>query len=75
MDGDDGIAGVVVAGKQGFGFQAIDERGERIDFAAQVGFDILAFAGQIEVGGDVPVRPTVGLVASISLRGAPRITC
>src|SRR5260370_22161531 len=53
MNCHDGIAGIIVAGKQRLSFQAIYELAQRVNFAAQVGFDVLAFARKVKVGGDV----------------------
>ena len=53
MDGHDGVAGVVFAGEQRFGFEPVDQLAQRIDLAAQIGIDAFAFARQFEVGGDV----------------------
>src|SRR5271165_4510212 len=53
MDGDDGVAGVVLAGEQCLGFETVEQLAQRADFALQVGVDALAFFGEIEVGGNV----------------------
>ncbi len=53
MDGDDSVARIVFAGEQRLSFQLIDQFAERIDFALQVGVNVLAFLGEVEIGGDV----------------------
>ena len=53
MDGHDGVARVVLAGEQRFGFEFVEQLAERVDFALQVGVDVLAFFREIEVSGDV----------------------
>ena len=57
MNGDDGVALVVLAGKQGLGFQLLDQAAQSIDFAPQIGGDIFAFARQVEIGVDVAGAP------------------
>src|SRR5208283_3590547 len=61
MDGDDGVARVVIAGKQSFSFDAIDQFAEGVEFALQVGSYIFAFFAEIKIGGDV--AGTAGQVA------------
>ena len=53
MNGDDGVAGVVLAREQRFGFQPVEQLAQRRDFALQIGVDALAFFRQIEVGRNV----------------------
>ena len=53
MNGDDGVARVVLAGEQRLGFELVEQLAQRADFALQVRVDILAFFGEVEVGGDV----------------------
>ena len=53
MDGHNRAAGIILAREQGFGFQAVDQVAEGVDFEAQVVVDFFTFAGQIEVGGDI----------------------
>src|SRR5215472_3825885 len=50
MDRDDGISGVVLAGKQGLGLEPVDTLAQRVNFAPQVSLNVLPFAGQVEVG-------------------------
>ena len=47
------VWGVVLARKQRLGFEFVEQVAERPDVPPQVGVDILAFLGEIEVGGDV----------------------
>jgi hypothetical protein len=54
MDGDDGIAIVVVAGEQSLGLQFVYERAQSVYLAAEIGGDVFPFVRQIEIGCDVP---------------------
>ena len=53
MHRDDGVQRVGLAGKHGAGFQILGERGQRLDFAVEIGEHVFAFAGQLEIGLDV----------------------
>ncbi len=53
MNGDDGVARVVLAREQRLGFKPVEQVTEHADFALQVGIDIFAFFGEVEVGGDI----------------------
>ena len=53
MNRYDGVAWIVFTRKQSFSFQTVNAFAKRIHLAADVAFDILAFARQIEVCGDV----------------------
>ena len=53
MDGDDGVAGIVFAGEERAGFNALKDLAEGIDFAAEVGSDVFAFATEIKIGLDI----------------------
>ena len=48
VDGHDGAAGVVLAGEQHGGLQALQQFGVRLQVALDIGRDVLAFAGQFE---------------------------
>ncbi len=54
MDGDDGVARVVLAGEQRLGLELFDQRLQRVDLFLQFRLDLLAFFREFEVGGDVP---------------------
>jgi hypothetical protein len=53
MDGNDGVAGVVLAREQGLGFKFIEELAQGTDFALQVGVYVFTFFGEVQVGGDI----------------------
>jgi hypothetical protein len=53
VDGHDRVTGVVFAGEQAFGFEAVYETLKRVNLAPQVGFNVLAFVAQVEIGGYV----------------------
>ena len=53
MDGHNRVAGIIFAGEQAFSFQAVDKISQRINLAVQVGVDVLAFAPQVEIGGNI----------------------
>ena len=48
VDGDDGAAGVVRAGEQHGGFQALQQFGVDLGVAFDIGLDVFAFARQFE---------------------------
>ena len=58
MDGHNRVAAVIFPGKQALGFQPVDQIPQPVNFASQVGFDVFAFAAQIEVRGDIVARRT-----------------
>ena len=53
MNGDDGVQTIVLARQQRREFQAVDLRGERVEFRADFRRDVLAFAPELEVGFEV----------------------
>src|SRR6266404_7341763 len=53
MNRHDRIQAVVLSRKQRLGFHPVDEFAQRVHVALQIRRNILAFAGQIEIGGDV----------------------
>ena len=53
VDGDDGVERIGFAVEHGAGFEVLVESGESLDIALEIGEDILALAGQLEVGIDV----------------------
>jgi CRISPR/Cas system CSM-associated protein Csm3 (group 7 of RAMP superfamily) len=53
MNGNNGVAAVVLAGEQSFSFKAIYKVAQRGEFAAEIVVNVLALRAQVEVGGDV----------------------
>jgi hypothetical protein len=53
MDGNDGIAGVVLAGEKRFSFELVDQAAQESDLAFEIGVNILAFFAEIKVGVDI----------------------
>ena len=62
MDGHDGVAAVIFAGKQALGFEPVHQVAQPVNLAAEVGLNIFPFAAQIEISGNVVTPPhQVGL--------------
>ncbi len=53
MHGDDGVERIGLAGEHGARFELFGERGQSLDVALEIGENVFAFAGQLEVGFDV----------------------
>ena len=53
MNGDDGIAHIVLTGQQCLGFELVDYIAQRRDLALQVAINILAFFGEFNIGIDI----------------------
>ena len=53
MHGDDGVERVRLLGEHGLRFELFGESDEVGDLALEIGFDLFAFLGEIEVGLDV----------------------
>ncbi len=53
MDGNNGIAGVILAGEHGFGFQLLGKIAQAIDFFLEIVGDCFAFARQFKVSVDI----------------------